>query len=167
MPNLHRQLKNAIDDEVASQLGLGVRKKALDKQYARFATIRDTFEGLGGADPAGGYLPLASLLRKSQGKRGADRDFQDLVRAGQAVLGDPTPNSATASKIANLAFLGEGAATAGGHVDPTAGGLTLGIPMLGAQALARGWTGNWAADRLIDAGLLTVPAAQQGLISTD
>lgn len=167
MQQLYRELKNAIDDEVASQLGLGVRKRALDKQYARFATIRDTFEGLGGADPASGYLPLASMLRRSQGKRGADREFQDLVRAGQAVLGDPTPNSATASRLANLAFLGEGAATLGGVLDPTAGALTMGIPMFGAQALGRGWTGNTAANRLIDAGLLTVPAIQQGLINTD
>ena len=92
-----------------------------------------------------------------------DREFEEMVTAGQRVLGDPTPNSGTASRTLNnmLAF-GTAPATA---LDPTLGAATLGIPFGTSQLLSRGVTGSNVADRLIQSGLLTapltVPAAQR------
>jgi hypothetical protein len=152
---LYRELKHAIDDEVADQLNLGLRKRVVDRQYNRFTKIRDTFESSASIDTARGDLPLAMLLRRAQKRgKGADAEFTDLVRAGQAVLGDPMPNSGTPTRLINAALLG------GATFDPTGASAAtiLGLPFLGAQALSRGFTGSKAADKVIASGLLTAPA---------
>ena len=163
---LYTDLKNALDDEVADQLGLGQAKRLLDTQYNRFVKIRDTYKQTRSIPGTRGYLPIGTLLGKSSAVgKGTDAEFREIVRAGQAVLGDPVANSATASRLANMAILGEGAATATGMIDPTMGAATLGVPWAAGQALARGFTGSPTADKLISAGLLTVPTTQQGLIA--
>jgi hypothetical protein len=168
MQSLYRDLKHALDDAFASQAGISGAKRHLDTMYNRFAKIRDTYQASGAIATSGGDLPLASLLRKAsqRGKR-ADPEFVEIVRAAQTVLGDPTPNSATASRLANLAFLGEGGlSTALGGVD--AGVIGFGLPIGSAQALSRGWTGNATVDRLIQSGLLTAPVtAPVGLRALD
>ncbi len=156
---LYRDLKHAIDDAMFEGIGR-VRKSALDRQYNRFTKLRDTFEGSGAIGTARGELPLASLLRRAAKRgKGADKDFTELVRAGQIVLGDPTPNSATASRLINAAILGEGTAAMTGIIDPTAGLAALAVPFGANQALSRGFTGNAATNRLIGAGFGVVPAA--------
>jgi len=153
--SLYRSLKNALDDAFARQGSKGASRKAIDKEYSRYAKIRDAFEGSGSIDTSRGYLNLSSLLRKAT--RFGDKDFNDMLRAGQAVLGDPVPNSATASRVANMLFLGQGAGSAlVGGAD--AGLISLGLPLGFNQFLSRGFTGSPTADKLIASGLLTAPA---------
>ena len=158
LSRLYRQIKHAIDDEMFAASGIGLRKRAIDRSYNRFAKIRDTFDSSGAIGTSRGELPLSNLLRRAAKRgKGADREFTDLVRAGQAVLGDPVANSATASRLINAAILGEGTAAFTGLIDPTAGLATLGLPFAANQALARGFTGSPTVDRLIQSGLLTAP----------
>lgn len=157
MQSLYTGLKHALDDAFASQAGIGGAKRNLDKMYNRFAKIRDTYLGSGAIQTSGGDLPLASLLRRASRRgKAADPEFVEIVRAAQTVLGDPTPNSATASRMANLMFLGEGGMSAAlGGAD--AGLVGFGLPIGSAAALSRGVTGSGLVDRLIQGGLLTAP----------
>lgn len=158
---LYKGLKNALDDEFARATGKGRLKSQVDREYSRFAKLRDTFEGSGAIQTSRGEIPLSSLLRKSA--KTNDRDFNELVRAGQSVLGDPTPNSATASRLANLLFLGQGGASAAtGGLD--AGLLSIGLPIGTSQALSRGVTGSNVAS---GAGMLASPVINPLLLDRE
>jgi len=151
---LYRDLKRALDDTMADELGVGTRKAAIDRQYNRFTKIRDTFDSSGSIGTARGELPMSMLLRRSANRgKGADQEFTDIVRAAQAVLGDPQPNSGTTTRAINAMLLG------GSAFDPTGAstGLLLGAPLGAAQVLSRGYTGSNVVDRLIQGGLLTAP----------
>lgn len=150
LSDLYRGIKRAIDDGSFAAGGRG-RKTSLDAKYRRFVQLRDTFESSGAIGTARGELPLSMLLRRSASAKGADREFTELVRAGQTVLGDPMANSTTASRLTNLAFLlGEGGAF---MVEPSLAISALAAPNL----MSRGVTGGQAVDRLIQGGLLTAP----------
>ena len=169
LANLYRDLKHSIDDEVARQLGIGPRKGAIDKRYNRFTKIRDTFDSTAAVRSAQGDMPLSMLLKRVQAKgKGADVDFTEMVRAGQAVLGDPMANSTTASRLGNMLIMGEGLATAGGVVDPALAGATLGVPFLTSQMLSRGATGRTlqsALDRAAAYGVIPLTNTTSGLLS--
>jgi len=157
--DLYTDLKHALDDAFADNAATKAAKREIDREYNRFTKIRDTFEGSGSIQTSSGDLPLASLLRKAAKRgKGADEEFNEIIRAGQTVLGDPTPNSATASRLGNLLFFGQGGlgALLGGA---DAGLLGAGVPILSSQALSRGVTGSGAANRAVQSGLLTAPTA--------
>ena len=150
---LYRGLKKSLDDAFAKQSGVGAAKKVVDREYNRFIKLRDTFEGSGSIQNAGGELSLSMLLKKAAKRgKGADDAFNEIIRAGQAVLGDPTPNSATASRLANLMF--GGSAVAGGF---DAGLATVGLPVGTSLALSRGITGSGGITKAIQSGLITAP----------
>ena len=157
---LYRELKHAFDDELARQLGTGTAKRQLDREYNRFVKIRDTFESLGGIRASRGEMPLTSLLRRAAKRgKGTDKDFRELVRAGNVVLGDPIPDSATASRAQNAATFLAGGAGAAGMIEPSTAAVFLGTPFVGSQLLSRGVTGSGAVNQLSTLGQLTAPIA--------
>lgn len=155
---LYRDLKHALDDAFSEQSGAGAQKKILDREYNRFAKLRDSFEGSGSIQTSSGDIPLPALLRRTSKRgKGTDKEFNDLLRAGQTVLGDPVANSGTPSRIANLVFLGQGLGSASlGGLD--AGLTSIGLPIGASNLLSRGVTGSGGIDKLIQSGLLTAPA---------
>lgn len=156
LKSLFRDLKSALDDGFATQGGVGRAKTTLDRQYSRFATLRDTFRSSGSIETSRGSIPLSAALRRAQGKRGTDKDFREIIRAGQIVLGDPVPNSGTVPRLINaIALGGQGGSFATGGLD--AGLLSVGLPAGGSLALSRGLTGGPSAQRAIQSGLLTAP----------
>jgi hypothetical protein len=160
--SLYKGLRDALDDAFARQTGKGKLRSQIDLEYSRYAKLRDTFNSSGSIDTSRGFLPLSSILRRSS--RFGDKEFNDLLRAGQSVLGDPVANSGSASRLANLLLLGEGTASAAlGGAD--AGVVGFGVPLGISEALSRGITGGSAIDALIQSGLitapLTVPVAQR------
>lgn len=153
---LYTEIKRALDDEFAEATGTVAKRSEIDKEYNRFVKIRDTFEGSGSVQAASGDLPIAMLLRRSAKRgKGTDRAFTDLVRAGQAVMGDSVANSGTASRLLNLTqLMGTGAASV---ADPTSGIASVGLPFALNQALSRGITGNSALTAIERIGLLSSP----------
>lgn len=163
LSSLYRDIKHAIDDEVADQLKFQFKKKELDLQYSRFATLRDTHNSLGGVEAVRGEMPLASLLRNARNRRrGTDRSFQELVAAGQAVLGDATSNSGTAGRALSLGAPIASASLAG--TTPVGAAVAIGGPIAASNLLSRGVTGQSATQALINAGIAQTPVVQ-GLLN--
>jgi hypothetical protein len=171
---LYRSLKGALDDAFHKETGLGPAKRAVDGQYNRFTKLRDTYNSSVSIQTSGGDLPFSTVLKKAmggvKGKYKADKDFIEILRSAQTVLGDPTPNSATASRQHMLGWL-EGGAVGGGATasiltaNPAPLVASIGGPVAASMALSRGLTGSPTVDKLIQSGLLTapmtVPAAQR------
>lgn len=153
LSQVYRDMKRALDEAFADAAGEPGLRKDLDKQYGRFKQLLSAFESSGSQQSSEGILPLSMILRRS--RKHPDREFEEMVEAGQMVLGDPTPNSGTASRALNnaLAF-GSGPAT---FFDPTLGAATLGVPFGTSQILSRGLTGSATADKLVQSGLITTP----------
>lgn len=149
---LYRDLKTALDDAFFEQAGSKAVRRTLDQQYGRFKQLLNTFESSGSIGSTRGELPFSMLTRRAA--KQPDREFEQIVRDAQAVLGDPVANSGTPSRLLNLALLGSsgGSAMTGGL---DAGALSVGVPLGTSIGLSRGVTGGTVAERL---GLLSAPA---------
>lgn len=136
--------------------------RALNREYALFSRVREAMGGAaGGRDKINtGFIPPGAIAQAERSSLGPEayalaRDpFTRLVRAGEAILPNPTPNSGTAQRsfaqnlltgartsAAPAAALGAGGggAAAAGMIDPVAGlAMSLGIP----YAAARLWYGR-------------------------
>ena len=136
--------------------------RALNREYALFSRVREAMGGAaGGRDKINtGFIPPGAIAQAERSSLGPEayalaRDpFTRLVRAGEAILPNPTPNSGTAQRsfaqnlltgartsAAPTAALGAGGggAAAAGMIDPVAGlAMSLGIP----YAAARLWYGR-------------------------
>jgi hypothetical protein len=136
--------------------------RALNREYALFSRVREAMGGAaGGRDKINtGFIPPGAIAQAERASLGPEaygmaRDpFTRLVRAGEAVLPNPTPNSGTAQRsfaqnlltgartsaapTAGLGAAGGGAAAAG-MLDPVTGlAMSLGIP----YAASRLWYGR-------------------------
>jgi len=97
--DLFSDMKGALDSAFIK--ATGGSSKALNVQYAQFKQLETLWQRLGGVKVAQGELPLASLnalAKKSPGSKA----WRKLINAASGVLGDATPNSGTASRLANL-----------------------------------------------------------------
>lgn len=136
--------------------------RRLNREYALFSRVREAMGGAaGGRDKLNtGFIPPGAIAQAERGSLGpeayalAQDPFTRLVRAGEAILPNPTPNSGTAQRsfaqnlltgartsAAPTAALGAGGggAAAAGVIDPIAGlAMSLGIP----YAAARLWYGR-------------------------
>jgi hypothetical protein len=145
--------------------------KDLNRDYALFSRVREAMGSATGKDKLNtGFIPptaLAQVERASLGPEAygmAQDPFTRLVRAGEAIIPNPTPNSGTAQRsfAQNLltgartsgtttAGLGAGAggAAAAGLVDPLISGTVgLGLPYVSSKL----WFGR------------PIPPERQGLL---
>jgi len=145
-----------------AQEDLADQWRALNREYALFSRVREAMGGAaGGRDKINtGFIPPGAIAQAERASLGPEaygmaRDpFTRLVRAGEAVLPNPTPNSGTAQRsfaqnlltgartsaapTAGLGAAGGGAAAAG-MLDPVTGlAMSLGIP----YAASRLWYGR-------------------------
>jgi hypothetical protein len=141
---------------------LAERWRELNREYALFSRVREAMGGAaGGRDKINtGFIPPGAIAQAERASLGpeaygmAQDPFTRLVRAGEAVLPNPTPNSGTAQRsfaqnlltgartsAAPTAALGAGGggAAAAGMLDPVTGlAMSLGIP----YAASRLWYGR-------------------------
>ena len=131
---------------------IGEAWKNLNRDYARFARVREAMGSASGTDKLNtGFIPPKALAQAERTSIGPETyatssdPFTQLVRSGEAVIPNPTPNSGTAQrsfaqdlltggKRGAPAVAAGGAAQAAGIslVDPT---LSLGVPWL----VSKGW----------------------------
>lgn len=166
-----RQQKTQVGNQVLSGTELSDAWREANKQYAIFSRIKDAMGNATGRDKLNtGFIPpsaLAQEQRRAIGPQnyGMARDpFTDLVRAGQAVLPDPVPNSGTAQRsfMQNMLTGGQrGAPAAVGAAGAHAAGLSLIDPAMGLAlpwAVANRWYAKPQSNTL--AGLLSARAMQ-------
>ena len=140
--------------------------KNLNRDYARFARVREAMGSASGTDKLNtGFIPPKALSQAERSSIGPEAyatssdPFTQLIRSGEAVIPNPTPNSGTAQRsfIQDLITGGKrgapaaaagGAAQAAGIslIDPA---LSLSLPYLVSKA--------WYAPRL--------PGDVQGLLA--
>lgn len=130
LADLYADLKRTLDN--AFTRAAGNVKGDLDLRFKRFKQLEEVFEGMGGAESSEGFLPLASLARKVS-KGGMDRDWEDFIRAGSAVITDKVPNSGTAQRQLLMGIF-----TGYGMFDPVTAGAILGGSRLASKTLSKG-----------------------------
>ncbi len=131
--DLYRDLKLALDDAFVRASGSSNRD--LNIQYAQFKQLEKAYRSGGGTQVAQGVLPLASMNRVAKQSPGS-REWRQFINAASAVLGDATPNSGTASRLANIAVAGTGGIPAFIANHATARGVGGTLP----EAVRRGLT---------------------------
>jgi hypothetical protein len=138
--------------------------KDLNRDYALFSRVRDAMGSATGKDKLNtGFIPPSALAQAERGSLGpeayglAQDPFTRLVRAGEAILPNPTPNSGTAQRSATQDLLtgarrgapaagaGTAAGMAGYGIDPL---LSLGLPYVSSKL----WFGR------------PIPPERQGLL---
>lgn len=160
MSALYADIKNALDDHFYKGVTKNVQKgkSIIDKEYANYIRLRDTFKN--NATASTGVLPLASL-RNSAFKKPASTEFTKLLDAASAVIPDRFSNSGTPSRLMDIATFG-----AGFH-DLATGGILAGSSLLGSKALSSGLLGNigrdLSEDQLMKLGLLGSFSGKGGL----
>ena len=125
-----------------------------NRQYAIFSRIKDAMGNATGRDKLNtGFVPASALAQEQRSNLGKDRyamaqdPFTQLVRAGQAVLPDPVPNSGTTQRsfMQNLLTGGQrGAPAAAAGAGANAAGIAAIDPTL-ALALPYGISRAWYA----------------------
>lgn len=134
LSDLYRDLRNVLDDAFARTAGTG--KREIDTRYARFKQLENIFNRVGGSEASEGFIPFASLARESS--KGGGKDWEQLARAGAAVIPDRVPNSATAQRNYMLQAL-----TGGGLMfDPVSTTAALGASRVLANQMAKGRAPN-------------------------
>jgi hypothetical protein len=148
-----RSLKSVLDGAFNKAAGPEVAavKKVIDQEYGRFATIRDVFERNGGEQATQGMMPLASLAREATKRGRFDKEFEQLARAGSAVLGSAGANSGTPSRLMNAGMFG-GLLSGAWLANPVLAGASVGVPFGASQMLSRGVTGQGAVNALPQIG---------------
>ena len=147
MTKLQEALANAM--ERSSPKDMKGQWSKLNKEYAIFSRVEDAMARVGQEKLNTGFIPprhIASVQRARDTTAYVEsRDpFTTLVRAGEALLPDPIPNSGTAprsfyqdlltgGKRGGPGLAGLGVAKAAGYslLDPT---LSLGVPYLTSKA---------------------------------
>ncbi len=126
--------------------------KNLNRDYARFARVREAMGSASGTDKLNtGFIPPKALAQAERSSIGPEAyatssdPFTQFVRAGEAVIPNPTPNSGTAQRSFAQDLLtggkrGAPVVAAGGAAE--AAGISLLDPTLALTipyAVSRGW----------------------------
>lgn len=131
--------------------------KNLNRDYARFARVREAMGSASGTDKLNtGFIPPKALAQAERSSIGPEAyatsadPFTQFIRAGEAVIPNPTPNSGTAQRSFAQDLItggkrGAPAVAAGGAAQ--AAGISLLDPTL-SLALPYGVSRAWYAQRL-------------------
>ena len=131
--------------------------KNLNRDYARFARVREAMGSASGTDKLNtGFIPPKALAQAERSSIGPETyatssdPFTQFIRAGEAVIPNPTPNSGTAQRSFAQDLItggkrGAPAVAAGGAAQ--AAGISLLDPTL-SLALPYGVSRAWYAQRL-------------------
>jgi hypothetical protein len=141
--------------------------KNLNRDYARFARVREAMGGAaGGSDKLNtGFIPAKALAQAERASIGPEAyatssdPFTQLIRSGEAVIPNPTPNSGTAQRsFAQDLITGgkRGAPAVGAAGAAEAAGISLLDPTL-ALTIPYAVSRAWYAPRL--------PGDVQGLLA--
>lgn len=145
---VYKRMQTALDDAFKRKVPGGT--SAIDKQYARYMQVRDTYIKSGAAETSEGLIPLPGLSSRSKDKGAglADEKWRELINSASSVLTDKVANSATAQRDAivkalrgagglmGLGILGAGTGAATGQ-DLRSTGLGLLGGLVGGRALSQ------------------------------
>ena len=159
-------MKSALDDAFKRQVPGGTT--AIDKQFSRFAQIRDTYINNGGTAMSEGFLPIATMnrLSKRAGGKLDDTEWRDWIDAFATVFPEKTPLTGSGERAQALQSLKDfSKAKIGASVfqrslaDRLADGEMQGLLSVGAKLGPLG-----AAKRAAGQGLLGVSQRPVGLL---
>lgn len=99
------QQSTQLGNQALSGKDLAQAWRETGREYALFSRIKEAMGSATGRDKLNtGFVPPSAIAQAERSSLGAERfsrsqdPFTSLVRAGQAVLPDPTPNSGTAQR---------------------------------------------------------------------